>query len=215
MPEADTRAGGNVNHVAVSIAFAAVLLAGGRSSRMGRDKAEIILPDDGRPLWRRQLEDVFRPLGPAEIFLSGPPRANLPADVRALPDAAPGLGPLSGIAAALGAANVPLIVVLAVDLPAMTADFLRERMLARCTPQRGAVGRWENAGGFFEPLAAVYPRTAGRLAAERLTAGGDRSLQGFVRASQAGGLIEAVPLTEPADRRWFVNWNAPGDLDPR
>ena len=189
-------------------AFSAVLLAGGRSSRMGgRDKAEILLPD-GRPLWRRQLEDVLRPLGPAEVFLSGPPRAGLPADVHVLPDQTPGLGPLSGVAAALGTARAPLVVVLAVDLPAMTAAFFRERLLPLCSPTRGAVGLGPD--GFFEPLAAVYPGAARGLADEHLH-GADRSLQSFVRAAVARGWVTPVEL-RPEDAGQFINWNRPEDV---
>ena len=187
-------------------AFSAVLLAGGRSSRMGgRDKAEILLPD-GRPLWRRQLEDVLRPLGPAEIFLSGPPRGGVPGDVRVLPDAAPGLGPLSGVAAALAAAESSLVVVLAVDLPGMTAEFFRARLLPVVTPERGAAG--VDGGGFYEPLAALYPRAAHGLALGRLR-GTDRSLQGFVRETVRLGMLAAVPL-HAGDAARFANWNRPG-----
>lgn len=174
---------------------------------MGRDKAEIRLPD-GRPLWRRQLDDVLRPLCPAEIFLSGPAREGLPADVRVLPDAAPGLGPLSGIAAALGLAATPLVAVLAVDLPGMTAQFFRERLLPICTPGRGAVGI--GTDGFFEPLAAVYPRAAHGLAVEHLR-GTDRSLQSFVRAAVTAGFVAPTGLC-PGEAPQFVNWNQPADL---
>ena len=185
----------------------AVLLAGGRSSRMGRDKAEIHLPD-GRPLWRRQLEDVLRPLGPVEIFLSGPAREGLPADVRVLPDAVPGLGPLSGLATALGEAVTPLVAVLAVDLPGMSARFFRERLLPACTPERGAVGI--GANGFFEPLAAVYPSAAHRLVVEHLW-GTDRSMQNLVRAAVAMELVTPVELHSD-DMTRFINWNRPEDL---
>ena len=187
--------------------FSAVLLAGGRSSRMGRDKAEIRLPD-GRPLWRRQLEDVIRPLGPTEILFSGPPRPGLPMDVRVLPDKAPGLGPLSGIVAALGAANAPLTVVLAVDLPSMTAGFFQERLLPACTPERGVVGL--GTDGFFEPLAAVYPLALHELALGHLS-GEDRSLQTFVRAAVAAGMVAPVRLN-PEDSGRFTNWNRPEDV---
>ncbi len=193
----------------MSLVFSAVLLAGGRSSRMGRDKAEILLPD-GRPLWRRQLEDVLRPLGPREIFLSGPPRAGMPADARLLPDAAPGLGPLSGIAAALEATNTPLVVVLAVDLPAMTAGFFREHLLAASSlAGRGAVG-FSDANGFFEPLAALYPVSARGLAAEHLRSP-DRSLQSFVRAAAGAGLVTPVTLP-PGAAVQFINWNRPEEV---
>lgn len=188
--------------------FSAVLLAGGRSSRMGRDKAEILLPG-GRPLWCRQLDDVLRPLNPAEVFLSGPARAGLPPDVRALADDLPGLGPLSGIAAALGAIRTPLLIVLAVDLPLMTPTFFQERLFPVCGPGRGAVGR--NHDGYFEPLAAVYPRTAYQLALERLRGGKDLSLQAFVRATVTAGLITPAALhADDSDR--FINWNRPEDV---
>ena len=173
---------------------------------MGRDKAEIILPD-GRPLWQRQLEDVLRPLGPAEVFLSGPSRAGLPEDVRLLPDATPGLGPLSGIAAALGAATAPLVVVLAVDLPAMTPEFFQSLLLPGCTREAGVVG--VATDGFYEPLSALYPRAALGLAVERLR-GSDRSLQGFAREAIRLGMLTPASL-RPGDAARFTNWNRPED----
>lgn len=189
--------------------FSAVLLAGGRSSRMGQDKALLPLAD-GRPLWRRQLDDVLRPLGPAELWFSGPPRVGLPADARVLADEQPGLGPLSGIAAALDAMSTPLLAALAVDLPAMTMEYFRKRLLPRCQPKKGAAPRGED--GFYEPLAAVYPRECLELAREHLR-GGDRSLQSFVRRLEAAGLIEAVEIRK-GERSLFTNWNTPADVGP-
>ena len=48
--------------------FSAVILAGGQSRRMGRDKAW--LPLDGQPLLARQIE-LVRELAPEELFISG------------------------------------------------------------------------------------------------------------------------------------------------
>jgi molybdopterin-guanine dinucleotide biosynthesis protein A len=196
------------------IPFSAVLLAGGRSSRMGRDKALLTLPGDGRPLWLRQLDDVLRPLRPVELFFSGPARPGLPADVRVLADETPGefLGPLAGIAAALGAmrADSALLVVVAVDLPAMTADFFRARLLPCCAANRGAVPRGDD--GFYEPLAAIYPRECQAFAGEQLR-GPDRSLQNFLRRLQTAGLIEAVKIGN-LEQALFANWNTPADVAP-
>ncbi len=188
--------------------FAAVLLAGGQSQRMGRDKALLPLPD-GRLLWQRQL-DVLRELEPAELFISGPAREGFPPEVPLLPDAMPGRGPLSGIAAALGERRAPFLVVLAVDLPRMTAGFLR-RLLAETDEECGVVPR-HAANGFYEPLAAVYPASSGALATARL-AGQDRSLQAFVRAAVCAGQLREWPLDCPADLPYFTNWNTPAGAD--
>jgi molybdopterin-guanine dinucleotide biosynthesis protein A len=184
--------------------FAAVLLAGGRSQRMGRDKALLRLPD-GQPLWRCQLS-ALEALAPAELFISGFERAEFPRHVRRLDDAVSGLGPLAGLTAALRAMRSPLLVVLAVDLPAMTADYLRG-LLALSRTGCGAVPRH---GDFYEPLAAVYPAECLPLVEERLH-GADRSMQGWIRAALAAGLVRTVEVGE-ADAPLFLNWNSPDDL---
>src|SRR4051812_20819821 len=99
--------------------FAALLLAGGESRRMGRDKATVQFK--GRPLWERQME-LLRALGPEKIFVSARTKpAWLPGDVELLLDDPPSRGPLSGVAKALGAIRTTHLVVLAVDMPFMTA----------------------------------------------------------------------------------------------
>ncbi len=105
------------------MSHAAVLLAGGESSRMGRDKSA--LPVNGEPLWQRQLA-VLRATEPAELFISGKsdgPYAGCGVEI--LPDEFPGCGPLGGIATALRRCKSDRLLVLAVDMPAMTAAFLR------------------------------------------------------------------------------------------
>src|SRR3954471_22198373 len=72
----------------------AVLMAGGRSRRMGRDKAELEL--GGRALWERQIE-VLRALRPDALWVSG--RAY--GEVEAVADAWPDCGPLGGLASVL------------------------------------------------------------------------------------------------------------------
>ena len=180
--------------------FAAVLLAGGQSRRMGRDKALLPLPG-GRLLWERQLA-VLRSLEPAELFISGPARPGFPGDAFLLTDAQLGLGPLSGIAAALEAMRTPLLVVLAVDLPAMEPGFLRG-LLARSEPGTGVVP----FGEFFEPLAAVYPRECLDIARGCLQ-NRKLSLQDFIGA--AGSLLRPWHLSA-GERSLFTNWNKPDD----
>jgi molybdopterin-guanine dinucleotide biosynthesis protein A len=184
--------------------FAAVLLAGGRSTRMGRDKATLLI--EGQPLWQRQLA-ILRALGPKELFISGPrdgPYAD--AGVEIIEDAVPGLGPLGGIAAALRRAESPLVLVLAIDLPAMTADFLITLLLEgrSVVPQNAR---------YFEPLAAIYPRSA-LLAAEEMLREEDRSMQRFVWSLIGGGDTQARAINAN-ESLLFQNVNRLGDLASR
>jgi molybdopterin-guanine dinucleotide biosynthesis protein A len=78
--------------------FSAVILAGGKSSRMGRDKAG--LPLEGRTLLERQAE-LVRSLQPVELFLSGGAKDHSLADGQLLRDNFANRGPLAGIEAAL------------------------------------------------------------------------------------------------------------------
>ena len=182
--------------------FAAVLLAGGSSRRMGRDKALLPL-GDGRLLWQRQLA-MLEELQPAELFISGPNREGFPVTVLRLEDAASGLGPLAGIAVALRAMCSERLLVLAIDLPAMTADFLRGLLV----DGRGMIP--QTSDGYFEGLAAVYPRTALTTVENQLMRE-DRSLQTLVRRLLEEGQAAVRPVTE-AETALFENWNQPDDI---
>lgn len=185
--------------------FAAVLLAGGRSTRMGRDKAGVIV--GGQPLWQLQLAKL-RALAPAEIFISG--RADGPyseANVAIVTDAVPDCGPLGGIAATLQRAASPWLLVLAIDLPDVSEDLLTMLVAEARARDRGTVPQTERG---FEPLAAVYPRAALPFAEETLRAD-DRSMQTFVRRLLDAGLANAWPLTVALSAQ-FRNVNTPADL---
>jgi molybdopterin-guanine dinucleotide biosynthesis protein A len=182
-----------------------VLLAGGRSTRMGRDKAGLIV--DGQPLWQRQLGEL-RALNPAELFISGRPDGPYAgAGVEIVTDAVPGLGPLAGIAAALQRTTLPLLLVLAIDLPRISRGLLATLVAAARQSGAGVVPQSERC---FEPLAAVYPRTA-LPAAQACLGGSDRSLQHFVRRLIDAGLVSAWPV-EPHWHDELRNVNTPDDL---
>jgi molybdenum cofactor guanylyltransferase len=178
----------------------AVLLAGGKSSRMGRDKA--LIKFEGQPLWRRQL-DTLRRLRPEQLFLSG----TLPAsEVETIADDVADVGPLAGVAAALQKSSSPLLVVLAIDLPLVTTRFLRS-LLHLCSERRGVVPQSSQR---FEPLAAVYPKNCAPLAAAALQSG-DFSMQNFVRAALNQNLLTARKI-EDDEAALFTNLNTPADL---
>src|SRR5438445_10130962 len=102
--------------------MSAVLLAGGESRRMGKDKAT--LQFRGRPLWQIQFE-LLRKLQPSEIFISARTDPTWrPEDVRFVADFLPSRGPLTGLAASLAQMHTTHLLALAIDMPFMTEDFL-------------------------------------------------------------------------------------------
>jgi molybdopterin-guanine dinucleotide biosynthesis protein A len=187
-----------------ALEFSAALLAGGRSTRMGREKATLEI--DGVPLWRRQ-RDVLAGVGPAEILLSVRSGQDWVRHVdgfsAVVVDAFEHAGPLCGITAALERMSCRHVAVLAVDMPQMKADWFRS-LLAECEPGRGAVGRRDEK---FEPLAAIYPRELMPLAWEALL-GGRHALQPLISEAESRGLMRVHEIA-PEEAAWFENWNEP------
>lgn len=185
--------------------FSGVLLAAGRSRRMGSDKA--LLDRDGAPLWQRQRA-VLAAAGAREIFLSARPEqswaAAAPGFAAVLHDAMPDGGPLVGITAAIERQSHPHLAVLAVDLPRLPAAWFAI-LLAKCGSGVGCVGR---RGDRFEPLAAVYPREMKWLAWEHL-ARGEFALQPLIGAAIGQGRLQVTDV-QPDQEAWFENWNEPG-----
>ena len=184
--------------------FSAVILAGGKSSRMGCDKA--FLEISGQTLLARQIQTA-RAAGATEIFISGHADADYSAfGCGVLKDNFPDGGPLAGIEVALVAATNPLLLVLAVDLPRMNAEFLR-RLAADCLADRGIISKSENG---IEPLAAFYPKSAQPLV-ETLLRAEDNAAAKFAIQCVRCGLARFVDLPTN-DARHFTNWNSPADL---
>lgn len=192
--------------------FSAVVLAGGRSRRMGREKA--LLEHGGAPLWQRQ-RDTLRAAGAAEVFLSVRAEQAWRADTAGfdaqLLDAEDDGGPLLGLAAGLERAAHAHLAVLAVDLPRMEPAWF-SALWSACDADVGAVARRPGADGFFEPLAAIYPQALLFPVREAL-ARGEFSLQRVVAAAVAGGRLRVREIA-PRETPWFGNWNEPGDLAP-
>lgn len=183
------------------------LLCGGKSSRMGSDKA--LLQVNGQPLWRLQFEKlravcrdvlVCGSASQEKIFAS--------AEVRFEADAAVELGPLSGIARALESARTGHVLVLAVDMPRMSEGYLLLLQAAAGT----SWGTVPCGTGGFEGLCAVYPVSLLPVVLGLLS-GGDRSLRALIRAGLEQDQLRAMPIAD-SDSRLFENWNHPGDISP-
>jgi molybdenum cofactor guanylyltransferase len=187
------------------MSISAVLLAGGKSRRMGQDKATIVFRNV--PLWRTQL-DLLRKLQPQELLVSAqidPPWR--PGDVQFVADQEPSRGPLSGIAAALSQTKTEHLLALATDMPFMTENYLRG-LCQRTQPNGGVVPVIENR---FEPLAAIYSRNACNDMMAALS-GNDFSLQALIEKLVATGKLESIQVSEE-EMAFFRNLNEPADLD--
>lgn len=188
-----------------------LLLAGGLSRRMGVDKA--VLEIAGLPLWLRQL-NTLRELNPFELWLSirdstanaGSKPSWCPEDVHAIFDSSPSVGPLSGITAALRQLRTTHLLVLAIDMPAMTSGPLRS-MWELAKPGCGVVPRTE---GSWEPLAAVYPKEALPLTEAALLSN-DFSLQTLCQNLFEHQLVHPYAIP-PTDLPLYGNLNTPSDL---
>ena len=159
---------------------AGLLLTGGRSRRLGVDKAELVL--DGATLAARAATRLGAVCDP--VLEVGPGRSELPV-VREDP---PGSGPLVALAAGgralFGQGHDGDAILLAVDLPAMTVAFLE---LLRDRP--GVRTVVPEVGGRLQPVCARYGRDA-MAAADRLVREGVRSLHELLAAVEHAVLAE-------------------------
>jgi molybdopterin-guanine dinucleotide biosynthesis protein A len=188
--------------------FSAALLAGGESSRMGVDKATLDFA--GRPLWQHQLATLHA-TKPSEVFIAG--RADGPyasSDCEVIFDETPGGGPLVGLQTALRRARHDWLLVLAIDLPDVPADFLRGLVAEAAAAGHGLVPAREE---WLQPVAAVYPRRALALV-ERCLAGENHALRRFFRLARKEGLAD-VRLVTAEEHAFFRNLNTPDDLAGR
>lgn len=131
--------------------FSGILLAGGRSTRMGRDKAELSIA--GKTLIEWQVEKLQN-LGVGEILLSGAGHTHPAA--RTVPDIYPGRGPLGGLHACLMVAKAIHCIVLSVDAPLVPSEVLNALMGHHLTS--GAEITILCHGDYLEPLIGIYDR---------------------------------------------------------
>jgi molybdopterin-guanine dinucleotide biosynthesis protein A len=181
-----------------------LLLAGGLSARMGRDKATLSI--QGEPLWLRQLA-LLQKLEPKALWVSArTPPSWLPPNVGALLDEPSSRGPLSGIARALERIDTTHMLVLAIDLPEMSDTHL-QKLAALAKPGCGVIPA---TAQHFEPLAALYPKSAAAAAARALVEG-KLALQAFAKVLLEAGLVTEYRLTAE-ERALYRNVNTPADL---
>lgn len=127
-----------------------IILAGGASSRMGRDKSDLTI--DGKTFLEMQIEKGEK-LGISDILLSGYHGENK-YKYPIIPDRFPGKGPLGGLEACFRKAKNPYCLVLGVDVPLVPAEELTA--LIRQSLHSDAKAVILSHSGHEEPLMGVY-----------------------------------------------------------
>lgn len=133
------------------IPMTGVLLAGGQSRRMGKDKA--LLEMDGKSLLLR-VREVLEGLFDSILLVGGDPERCRGLGCPAVSDLIPHRGPLGGIYTGLRYAPTEAIFVCGCDFPFLNPDLIR--YLAALLPGHDAVV--PHTGEFQHPLHAVYSR---------------------------------------------------------
>jgi molybdenum cofactor guanylyltransferase len=140
----------------------AAILAGGQARRFGgRDKSALLV--GGRRILDRQLDVLSRLTD--DLLLVGTSAAPAAVAIRCVPDRVPQSGPLGGLDAALAAARDDRLVIVACDMPFITAPFL-ESLLELSDSVDAVVPRTERG---YHPLCAVYRRSCHPAVIRRLT----------------------------------------------
>jgi molybdopterin-guanine dinucleotide biosynthesis protein A len=181
-----------------------IILAGGRSSRMGQDKTLMSVQAE------TLIERTVRELGQvaAEIIIASNQNSkyNLPGTME-VPDIFPGKGPLGGIHAGLCAARHPYSFVVAGDMPFFSAELARF-LISKISNTYDVIA--PEVGGAWEPLCAVYSKTCLRSI--------EQSLMDDIR--NVYGLYKSVKVLKVSEHELsflgesedvFYNLNTPKD----
>lgn len=186
---------------------AGALLAGGKSRRMGRDKAT--LPWKGRSFAEIQC-DKLRQLNLDPLLVSAPEKPFwLPEDFRWIPDSPSfvGAGPLAGLLALAQQTKAEHLFILAVDLPRFPEAFFQNQ-----APILESGRGWiPEIQGRLQPLAACYPRTF-LLEIEACLRRRENRVLSWVEPGIQCGILETLKIPKFLENA-FANVNTPEDLE--
>lgn len=185
---------------------AGYILAGGESSRMGRDKA--LLELGGVPLVVRTVR-LVEAVAEMPIIVGAPERLGA-LGFNVVGDEWPGAGPLGGIATALHASAAPWNLVVACDLPYLTKAWLEDLIARALASAADAVLPMNERGA--EPLCAMYHRKcepAIRAALER----GTRKVTDGLAGLRVENIEPAKWKAFDSDGLLFKNMNSPADYE--
>lgn len=187
--------------------ISAAVLAGGRSLRMGRDKALLTL-EPGGPTFLQRTLDTVRAVADDVMVIANDRPEYAKFGARLVPDHYPGGAALGAIATALEAARSPRCLVVPCDLPLLNAGLLT--WLAEFDDEADVVVPIVN--GFVQPLHAIYRDTCLEPIRLRLRLE-QRQVVGFFPRVRVREVPETAIRAVDPDLLAFFNANTPEALD--
>ncbi len=192
----------------------AAILTGGKSSRMGRDKA--LIPFEGQPL----LEHIYQQLNNIsqieKVFAVGDRPEYHGRGIEIVPDRYPGAGPLGGIASALDHADTEFVLVVATDMPFLSQPLIEamisvDRNYDVLVPVRVTARGGQRGNQTYETLHAIYSKRATVEIEKKLTEG-DYRVVGFFDSVVVQELDEVWARQFDPELTSLVNVNRPEEL---
>lgn len=184
--------------------IAAIVLAGGKSSRMGQDKALIKLGD--RP-WLYQICTLAQKCA-TQVYVVTPwvekYQDMLPNNCQIIPEKIRHQGPLVGFAVGLQYVKQEWVLLLACDLPLLTAAVVQQWCTYLPTVSSKAIALLPSSSKGWEPLCGFYRLSCLPLLTTYLEGGG-KSFQSWLSNHQ----VQELPI---GDRQILFNCNTPEDL---
>src|SRR5207249_9990014 len=179
-----------------------VVRGGGARRFGGRDKSALIV--GGRRILDRQVAELRQLTD--DVFLVGGAPADGEAGLRTVPDRVSDCGPLGGLDAALAASRDDRLVLVACDMPFVTAPFLA-RLLALTRDADVVVPRTERG---YHPLCAAYTRACQPAVTRRLA---ERRLKMLELLEDLKvHVVEQEDLARFGGERVLANLNTPDEL---
>ena len=191
-----------------ALAVSAIVLAGGRSARFGRDK--LAEPVGGRPLLRLATDAVAAVAG--DVIVVAPPGVDPPvaAGVRLVHDESPYEGPLAGCLTGLTAAREPLVLVVGGDMPSLEPAVLS--LLVRALEASSSDATLLEHRGRRQQLPFAVRTGSGTEIARRLLAQGERRLGALAERLNVRSLSEEEWRPLDPDARTLRDVDEPADL---
>jgi molybdopterin-guanine dinucleotide biosynthesis protein A len=183
----------------------AIILAGGKSTRMGTNKALLKIQDTPNV---ERIVNVLRPDFPHSVLVTNDPDHYHFLGVKTVKDYFPGKGPLAGIHAGLSASPYEVNVSVACDMPFVSA----ETALALVEKSQGYDAVIPVIGGKQQPLFAVYKKALIDVIEDKIKKDKLR-MKDLLKEVNVLYVTEQELMVEDSFERIFFNMNHPYEYE--